>query len=72
MRRLYAWLTHGMVVDLFDHDGETNRRIAWETAFGWKATRFGLGVASVWLNDDGTTSGASYVKKWAPMWDYRK
>ncbi len=61
------------LVWLVDFDGEEHLRILrtakpWNSASGRRwAIRFPCGIATVRLNDDGSTSGCCYCKIWRPF-----
>lgn len=62
-QRLGLW----KCVVLIDFDGEMNLRIARKIGKRMRAMRFGpFGIPTRWvyLEPDGTTKGASYVKNW--------
>jgi hypothetical protein len=54
-------------VVLIDHDGECNARLARGIRHYRWSKRMGLGVSSVRLHSDGTTTGAVYVTRWEPL-----
>lgn len=73
LRKLWAYLTRNCVVALQDNDGEVCLRIATRNPFGTLTCwRYGLGVAKAILNDDGTVSQPTYVKKWIMVADYSR
>ena len=55
----------GRWVVLFDFDDEANVRRAYQIGGVWMADRMSFGIGVTVLRDDGTTSGPSYVKRWA-------
>jgi len=69
MRKLYAFLTGRTAVALRDFDGEITYSYAYRTPFGELVCKrhFGLGDPDCVLNEDGTVSGASYVKRWVAL-----
>lgn len=67
-RKLYVFLKgkNSKLVWLHDFNGEIFLRIAWQSHSGqWYAYRFWSIKRVVFLNDDKTTSGVSYVTKWS-------
>lgn len=71
IRHLLARLFGKRVVVLIDFDGEANVRVEWLDALGRPFAARML-VRRVLLNADGSTTGASYVKRWLPVADYRR
>lgn len=63
MWKLLRWPS----VVLVDHDGEPNARLVGGSSTFRIAARHGFGVRTVRLLNNGTTTGASYVKTWEPL-----
>jgi len=64
IRTLIAKLMGWKVVWLMDRDGETTRRLAHPTPYGWRAIRHGLGIGPVILLPEGKVTGLIYVVSW--------
>lgn len=66
MRSLYKLYrkVRGHWVILYDYDGEANLRRAYQIGDTLMADRMRFGVSIAVLNQDGTTSGPRYVKRW--------